>query len=151
GPALERRPRLRPLHRDPPHELDPGERAALRGDTRQLRRAARVGEGARKRARSEPQASEVTQTGARSEPRAGGATKTGARSEPQASEIAQTGARSSVEPELPPRGPAAVDDERVAGHEGGVVGGEEERAGRDLLGPPEALHRVPAAHLLAHV
>ena len=43
---------------------------------------------------------------------------------------------------------AAVDDERVAGDERRVVGREEQRGGRDLLGPAEAAELVLVAVLV---
>ena len=38
----------------------------------------------------------------------------------------------------------------MTGHERGLVRGQEQRTVRDLFGAAEPVHRVPAAHLLAH-
>src|SRR5436190_19930136 len=45
-------------------------------------------------------------------------------------------------------GEAAVDDERVAGHERRFVGGEEEHCRRNLVGAPEPAERVRLAVLV---
>src|SRR4051794_14262111 len=50
-----------------------------------------------------------------------------------------------------PGGEAAVDDERVAGHEGRVVGGEEQHRCRELLGAPEPSELVRLAVLVLEV